>query len=206
MDPIVLGAIAVAAALIPVVAIASRRRPAARMSIAEAPEGVLVELRGTIEPGETITAPLTGRACVHYELEIQGPPRNVNRPGIRNLPAIARDARSVAFAISDGTGRALIDPSGARFTIEITERQMTVGAPTERQRELGLLHAMRDGENLFREGVLAVGEQIAVVGIAVREPDPDGAARATGYRGDSPTRLRLGGSPRRALQIRAIRT
>jgi len=45
---------------------------------------------------------------------------------------------------------------------------------------------------------------VAVVGTVVREPDPDGAARATGYRGDGPTRLRLGGSARYPIEIREL--
>ena len=51
------------------------------------------------------------------------------------------------------------------------------------------------------EGVIAVGETITVAGHPVREPDPDGAARATGYRDGLATRLRLRGSKRHPLLI-----
>ena len=50
--------------------------------------------------------------------------------------------------------------------------------------------------------MLAAGARVIVIGNAEREPDPDGAARATGYRGDTPTRLHLGGSARHKLVIR----
>ena len=193
------------------IAIARRRRHATLpiVSIADAAEGVIVHLAGVIAPGETIEAPLTGRACVHYELEIQGEARGQNRirPGVATrLPPRARDEHRIAFAIDDGTGRALIDPGGVwvRLEIEISERQMTLGEPSAIQRRLAEAHGMSSRGALFREGVLAVGDRVAVIGTAVREPDPDGAARATAYRGDAPTRLRLSGTPKRRLVIRAL--
>jgi hypothetical protein len=106
----------------------------------------------------------------------------------------------VPFAIDDGTGRALIDPRGAELAIEISERQMTLGEPTEIQRRLAATHGISPGANLFREGILAIGARVSVIGMAVREPDPDGAARATDYR-CTPTRLRVSGTPARPLRI-----
>src|SRR5262249_41238985 len=149
-------------------------------------------------------APLTRRACVHYELELQGAARG--RPRIRpgvvtRLPPRSRDVRSVAFAIDDGTGRALIDPDGADVTVEISVRQMSIGEPTELQRRLAAMHGISPRETLFREGVLAIGDRVSIIGVALREPDPDGAARATGYRGDAPTRLRVAGSAKHSLRI-----
>ena len=205
---LVVGPIAAITAIAVAVAVArARRTKLPVVSIADAAEGVVVHLVGVIAPGETIEAPLSGRACVHYELEILGAARGQNRirPGVATrLPPRVREARSVAFAIDDGTGRALIDPSGARFTIQISERQMRLGEPSEVHRRLASLHGMRDGADLFREGVLGVGARVAVIGMVVREPDPDGAARAAGYRGDAPTRLRLGGSATQPLVIRAL--
>ncbi len=114
----------------------------------------------------------------------------------------AREARHVAFAIDDGTGRALIDPTGAKIKVVVSERQMILGAPTARQGALLAHHGISGQHSLFREGVLVIGMRVAVIGRAVREPDPDGAARASGYRGDAPTRLRLGGSVEHPLEIR----
>ena len=51
------------------------------------------------------------------------------------------------------------------------------------------------------EGVIEIGETIAVMGQGVREPDPDAAAKAQGYRGGPPTRLRLGGSARHPILL-----
>lgn len=53
----------------------------------------------------------------------------------------------------------------------------------------------------FTERILAVGDRVAVIGHAIREPDPDGASRATGYRDALPTRVRLQASPGRPLIV-----
>jgi hypothetical protein len=101
-------------------AIAVAGRPRDRDHHRGGTEGVLVELPGTIEPGDTIEAPLSGRTCVHYELEIsdatqsggpvallvRGPMGGRSRRG--KIARRAREVRSIPFAIADDTGRALI--------------------------------------------------------------------------------------------------
>jgi E3 Ubiquitin ligase len=209
----VAGAGGAAAAIARVVRRRVRGPRAPRVTIALAPEGQRVELVGVVQPAETLEAPLTGRACVHYEVEIDGERSAMYAPtyrargpfgaGSSGRGGVVREVRSVPFAIEDETGRALIDPGHARFTIAISERSMTLAAPTARQQALLRSHGMYGRENLFREAILEVGTRVAVIGTAVREPDPDGAAHVTGYR-DAPTRLRLGGSTQHPLEIRAL--
>jgi hypothetical protein len=209
-------AIAGGAALIAgAAALFKRRRPGGvRVAIADAAEGVTIEIAGTIVSGATIEAPLTGRACVHYDLEIVEESRGTGAPGLgvrrgyglHITPGRLHEVRGVTFTIEDDTGRALIDPAGAEIHPVAIAREMTIGDPTVRQRALLVQHHMHARQNRFREGVLAIGDRVAVIGTAVREPDPDGAARAHGYRGDTPTRLRLGGSAKHPLVIRALDT
>ncbi|MCX5741062.1 MAG: hypothetical protein NT062_01030, partial [Proteobacteria bacterium] len=53
----------------------------------------------------------------------------------------------------------------------------------------------------YREQTIAVGETIAVLGAAVREPDPDVQPTSVGYREAQPMRLRLASSARMRLRI-----
>ena len=63
----------------------------------------------------------------------------------------------------------------------------------------------REGRELVIEDAtgraIEVGTSVAVVGRAVREPDPDAVHRVTGYRAGPPTRLRFTGSPARPVLV-----
>jgi hypothetical protein len=57
-------------------------------------------------------------------------------------------------------------------------------------------------ENLrLREGVIEAGTGVTVLGTGVREPDPDGARDASGYRDGGRRRLRIGGNARVPLYV-----
>jgi E3 Ubiquitin ligase len=180
---------------------------AQQATVADAPEGVPVCLVGVVAADELLEAPLSRRACVYYELEIlavTGPSRMPSRRLDTRRPERAREQRAIGFALDDGTGRALVDPKGARVTVRPSARDMSEGSPDEPMRSLLRQHGMRSRQNLFRERVLVPGQRVMIRGVAVREPDPEGAARATGYRGDSPTRLRLAGTPKAPLLIAEV--
>lgn len=176
-------------------------RKARHASIAEAPEGAVVRIDGVIADGETLIAPLTGRACVFYLATIE---EYVSSGRSGSWRERARELRGVPFTVDDGTGRALVDPAGARVDIDIdsTTRSGTLDDPTEAEAAFLRRHGQQGAGWIFnkrlryREGVFQVGERIAVMCQPVREPDPDAAARAAaGYRDPAPTRLRIGGSP-----------
>lgn len=174
-------------------------RGAPRQAIAAAAEGAEVRVDGTVLPGETLVAPLTGRPCVVYEAVVE---EWVNRGKTGSWRQRIREVRGVPFLIDDGTGHALVDPTGARLDVKIdlTTRSGTFDAPTPIEKAFLDRHGMSGEGWLFnkklryREGVFAVGERVAAMGRPVREPDRDAASRVHGYRGDLPTRLRLGGS------------
>jgi hypothetical protein len=112
----------------------------------------------------------------------------------------------VPFALDDGTGRAIIDPQDSVLDLVVDERDAsgTDHAPTGRElilvTRLGLdpkewLTVGRsehpfpaDRDFVFREAIIGVGEEIAILGSGVREPDPDAPPEAA-YRGTQPTRL-----------------
>jgi hypothetical protein len=184
--------------------IARAIRKAPRRTIAEFPEATPARLVGKVMPGEHLNAPLTGRACVFYEAIVEERPRN------RGMwRTIIHETRGTPFTVDDGTGTALVDPAGARLAVvnDATYRSGRFDDATPVEEAFLARHGVTStgwflNKTLrYREGAIEIGETVAVRGIAVREPDPDGAARATGYRDAPPTRLRLSSSPRLPLLI-----
>lgn len=174
-------------------------RKAPRCRIADAPEGQVVRLDGRVVPGETLIAPLTGRPCVFYEALIEQYHSSGKSGSWRTH---VREVRGVPFALDDGSGRAIIDPRIAHVDCQLdsTTRSGTLDDPTPVEQAFLARHAMSGQGFIFnkslryREGALEVGEQVAVMGTAVREPDPDAVHQARGYRDALATRLRLGGA------------
>jgi hypothetical protein len=172
-----------------------------RHAIAEVPEGRPVRIVGTIAAGEHVIAPISGRACVFYRAVVQ--------ERQKGWETIVDESFGVPFVIEDGTGRALVVPDGAEKLVEhdAPTRSDVFADPTEDQESFFARNEMSGegqkakGPLRCSEGALEIGDTVAVYGIAVREPDPDGAARAHGYRDALPTRLRLTNSPKLRLLI-----
>ena len=181
-------------------------RAAPRVSIAQFPEGAPARIVGRVEDGERLIAPLSGRPCVFYQAIVEQYHSNGKSGSWRT---IIREERGIPFALDDGTGRALIDPLGARLAVEkdSTTRSGSFDDATETEEAFLARHGVQSKGWMFnkklryREGALEIGETIAVCGLAVREPDPDAVARASGYRDALPTRLRLTSSPKLPLLI-----
>jgi hypothetical protein len=110
--------------------------------------------------------------------------------------------------LTDGTGRAIIDPTGAEIALDFDSRSSSGTFDNANEAEEAFLarhHQKSQGwvfnKGLrYREAVIHIGETIAVLGEGVREPDPDGSPTSE-YRGAAPTRLRLTSTPRFPLVI-----
>ena len=175
-----------------------RLRRAPHYRIGELPEGTPGRLIGQVQAlGAALISPFSRRPCVYYIAKIEE--ADVPLRGV-----VCEEQRSVPFLLVDSSGRALVDPSGARLAIDFVET--VTSTPTATERAFLDRHGMKDffsGVNkklLFREAVIAVDETIAVLGSGVREPDPESAPSA-GYRDELPTRLRLTSSSRFPLVI-----
>ncbi|MBL8626625.1 MAG: hypothetical protein JNK64_35380 [Myxococcales bacterium] len=173
---------------------------AVRASMATAPEGARVHLVGTIADGEHLLAPISRRPCVYYAVAIE------EEVGT-TWQVVYTDQRAVPFVVSDGTGRALIDAAGAEIEVDAGRRTGTLDRAA--LEALGAaapirLHgnsALRGPRLRYREVAFPLGATLAVIGAAVREPDPDAIKAVTGYREGPPTRLRLGRSAAHALWL-----
>lgn len=178
-----------------------RLRAAHPWPIAELPEDTLGRVIGRAKLlEETLTAPLTGRECVYYNVRVS----EGEQPGT----TVIDDHRGVPFVLEDSTGRAIVDPTGAE-TVVVCDSTTTSGVlnpPDERlstylatfgQRPTGFMfnRALR-----YEESIIEIGELVSVLGAGIREPDPE-APPTSAYRGGQPTRLRLTSSARYPLLI-----
>jgi hypothetical protein len=191
---------------------------APRVPIATYPDGVFARVVGRIVCREHLSAPLTGRTCVFYDAIVevyQGDSDTDIESG--SWQQLIRETRGVPFAVDDGTGVATVDPEGAKLAIEHDERSRSGyrRPPTALAEAFLACHDERSEHRIitdntdlrfrrrlrYREGVLQIGDTVAVYGVGVHELDADSAARAAGYREAPPTRLRLMSSPQAPLLI-----
>ncbi len=85
-------------------------------SLNELPEDTHGRVTGrAVAIGEQLAGPLTGRRCVYY-LAIVEEQRSTGRSSYWRT--IASETRGVPFMIDDGTGRAIIDPTGAEVALD----------------------------------------------------------------------------------------
>jgi hypothetical protein len=140
--------------------------------VADVGDGCDVKIQGAAAPldGE-LQAPFSHRRCIAYEVTV------FDMDGVR--PALlARLVVARPFLLRDGTGTAHVVPEPARVGI-LPDKQWRMEPARHHAWVIDLLarHAFdsrwRTRTLLVCEGVLAVGEAVAVFGHATHEPDPE---------------------------------
>jgi hypothetical protein len=173
-----------------------RLRATPQLPIGQVPEGTEVRIRGRVEPlSPPGQAPLTGRACVFYEVIVEEKRGGKNKHWVR----VIREIHGVPFAVVDDTGRAIVDASGAKLALhhDVTTRSGTLDDADAREQALLARHNIAATGWVFNktmrysEAVIEPGETVVVAGQGIREPDPDAVGQVAGYREGLPTRLRL---------------
>lgn len=148
--------------------------------IANATEGSLVKVRGTLAlAGSTdLDAPLTGRRCVGYVVEVK---ERRQAGADANWVTLVMKEDAVAFVVEDATGRALVNTEGAHLVLvrdghvrtgelsDCAERAqkflVELGTPSE--------NALWTRKSLrYEEGVLEPGEEVSVMGVGRWETVP----------------------------------
>jgi hypothetical protein len=170
---------------------------APRRSLAELPEGEVARVVGRAgQLTEVLEAPISGRPCLYYKVTLGQPLFGLAIPH-------AHEERGVLFTLDDGTERAIIDPHDCVLDLVVDERDASGSNHPPTFQELALVwrHGLeanerfRDGglgakDFVYREAIIGVGEEIAILGSVVREPDPE----ASPYRDIQPPRLRMKGA------------
>lgn len=185
-------------------------RKVERCSIAAAPHGAMVRVTGTLHEGaELLRAPLSGRSCVGYWVQVQ-----VRRSANRSLhwANLIDQREAVDFVVEDGSGSAIVQTRDVELAIELDHHQTSGTFDDATPVEESFLRRHGHGSTglfgfnkalRYREAVLEPGETVVVVGRARWEDDPaPGAVQGTGYRqGTRATRLVLEASRRMPLRI-----
>jgi len=154
---------------------------------------------------ETLESPLTYRRCVYF-IAVVEEHRSSGKSSY--WKTIIRETRGVPFMLEDDSGRAIIDATAARVSLDFDGKSQsgTFDDPTPAEQAFLARHGQKGQGWIFnkglryREAVIEDGETIAVLGAGTREPDPD-APPTEAYRGDVPTRLRLTSSRKYPLVI-----
>jgi hypothetical protein len=192
-------------------------RGAPQRSLTELSEQSFARLVGRVQPhrARVLEAPLSGRLCAYYSIEVHGrmrrpADRRISTPSLTRKPdgvrhVAATEDEAVPFELEVDGQCAVIDPADAWISSSFDHQR--TGATNERARalcvRLGLDRVSFDWERLtFREAILGIGERIALFGAGVREPDRNGSAGEHGYRDGAPMRFRFTGSARFPLVIR----
>lgn len=171
-------------------------RRAKVVPIAEWPEGHLARLVGKVVAGETLIAPLSGRVCVYYRVEVHQDDRLPWQP--------IEESWVKPFVVDDGSGRAYLEANGADIVAKFDHLSRSGWFRDATEQENALVE--RHGQSttgprgfmrplVYREAVIEPGERVSVVGVGRRELDPDAAKRVADYRQGAPTRMRLATCP-----------
>jgi hypothetical protein len=136
----------------------------------------IVVVVGTVTHTESISSQLTHRPCAAFEYVEASKLNEVWHERVRRIAG-------VDFAVTDESGEALVHGADVEMLLMKDERSAWGNANWER-----------------REGTIANGDQIAVVGYASREPDPRPQSAGLGYR-ERPTVLVLRSTRRNRARI-----
>jgi hypothetical protein len=194
-------------------------RKAVHCRLGEIPENTLVRVTGQVRAfdGALLEAPLSGRPCVYYSVRIRemrgfdllDAGDTAYLLGMKNKgPVMASQRGAIAFVLEDAGDRVVIDPADARVSIGFDHVTRSKAAFDASPRQLALLqhHGLtrrnwfHTAEVEYSEGVLEIGETIAVLGAGMREPLPE-RSHSSAIRDGAATRFRFIGAPRFPLAI-----
>ena len=161
-----------------------RVRRSRRLAIAELPDGMIAAVRGRARPAPgaaALAAPLSRRACLYYEVEVQA-----FDPIASMWVIVHAEARGNAFLLEDDSAAALVEPGGWLISVDRGARFTPISGPTAEA--VRVLLARRGLDWLCRrqlrarERLLQDGQLVAALAAGMREPDPDPAAAPGDYR------------------------
>jgi len=166
-----------------------------QQSIADVADNTRARISGTVRRyRDLVEAGLTGRECIAYRAEVYGPTETT-----ANRRTLIDEVHGALFVLEDATGSALIDPSDAKVEVQFDawSNSHTFRRPTPRTDALLARHGFTKQTSHWKsllwcgEGVIHPGDRVTVVGLCVRQGDPDAGA----YRDGAALLLRVGGSP-----------
>jgi hypothetical protein len=145
--------------------------------IADVPDGATVRIVGRLRKrAKLLRAPLSGRKCAFFRAVVK------EKAGKNSWREIVREVESVDFVVEDSTGRAIVETSSLEVAV-VLDHHARSGAFEDAAEVLesflrrhGLESTGVFGWNRalrYEEGVLEPGEEVAVLGRARWEDDPE---------------------------------
>ncbi len=167
-----------------------------RLSVGDVSEGQRARITGRAELLDTLTAPLSGRACAAWRVVVR------ERRGSGKSSSwvtVLDESESVDFLVLDGSMKALVKTNDALVLLDKDSKDNTgvfgtAGAKFEAfldERGLTSQGRFLSKHMQYSEGALEPGESVAVVGVGCWERDPDESARAGGGYRDATAPQRL---------------
>jgi hypothetical protein len=133
-----------------------------------------VEVTGTAEVEEPLTAPLTGKSAAYYEVRVE---EYRSRKHGGHWVTRHHEVESPAFHLRDETGHILVLPDGAdnhlpaAYTFQETGWSSVPPEVEAYRSSRGLRTGFFRGRYRFREWHIGIGEPIYVLGVAQDRPD-----------------------------------
>jgi hypothetical protein len=158
-------------------------------TVAAARPGQLVRIVGTVAEGPTMSAPITGRACVCFSAAAYAFLDRRDGSGTTRREERERYERvgAVDFVVDDGTARIAVESGGLLIRADLDHRSVTREYPKLHDPTLLPAHLTFD-ELQVDEGIIAAGTRVVLEGVVQRSSDgPDGAV----FRADASTVARL---------------
>ncbi len=148
-----------------------RKRP--RYSVAELPEVTIGRIVGVARAidGRTIEAPISGRPCLaHFVFATSSGPGGY---GDSDPITLAEESNGIPFEVVDASGAAIVDPDGATCALEKDHRSWQFSGRESDPRHRAFLERIGVAGRSYagiqcREGIVSLGEKIAVIGFGQR--------------------------------------
>ena len=167
-------------------------------ALGELGESGRAKIKAQVHPGgRLLKAPLTGRECVFYDLDVAEWLNGTKTP-------LLEESSTELFYVDDGTGKVAVDPSRVEISLPSSLVRGHSSEYPEAHRALlkrhgyGMVDWYGELRSLaFRERVVAPGDTITALGSIRYESDPHGSA---GYR-EQPRKRILGADAKHALLL-----
>lgn len=164
--------------------------------------GQQAKVIGRVVPVEAgvLRAPLTGRACVFYEVVVE---ERISSGRSSRWVERIRESGRVDFALDDTTGLVRVPQREQMRYVTVQDSEQSSGTFNDAAPHLEAFlsrHGMKSQGWVFnkslryREGVFEPGESVAVAGVVTFESDPEGSQMPTNYR-EGPKRPLLTAPP-----------
>src|SRR2546421_584057 len=142
-----------------------------RIQVENLDHGQVARVVGEIEPGEQmLQAPLSGRACVFYEVVVEEWKQHGKHGSWRE---VIRESQAIGFSLHDGSGRAHVAMRGARLSVikDATFKSGTFNSASPVLETFLARHGKTStgffGFNKsirYQEGVLVANARVAIAG------------------------------------------